>query len=274
MAGEFLQTDAAKILLKLTMAKNHMADLDRQDLVAFLQGSQQDDEGYAPASAEIVGILKQMADEMQKDLEEEAGAEASAVQSYEELMAAKKAEVDSLTAAIEEKMTRVGELGVEIATMKNDLEDTEESLAEDIKFLADLKKNCEIKAKEWEAICKSRKDELIALAETIKILNDDDALELFKKTIPSASLLQIQESVGTVRARARDALKATAQHGPQIDFIELVLKGKKVGFEKVIALIDEMVVTLKKEQLADDEKKEYCDEQFDITEDKKKELEH
>merc|ERR1719271_536416 len=37
--------------------------------------------------------------------------------------------------------------------------------------------------------------------------------------------------------------------------------------------IDEMVATLKKEQLADDEKKEYCDTQFDISDDKKKELE-
>jgi len=98
-------------------------------------------------------------------------------------------------------------------------------------------------------------------------------LELFKKTIPSASLLQIQESVGTVRARARAALKTSQQHGPQIDFIELMLSGKKVGFEKVIKLIDEMVVTLKKEQVADDQKKEYCDYQFDISEDKKKELE-
>merc|ERR1719428_317390 len=248
-----------------------MVDMDRQMLVAFLQGSEQN--GYAPASAEIVGILKQMQDEMEKDIAEEGAAEASALQTYEEMMAAKKAEVDSLTAAIEEKMTRVGELGVEIATMKNDLEDTQESLAEDIKFLADLQKNCGIKAKEWEAICKSRKDELIALAETIKILNDDDALELFKKTIPSSSFIQIQETAGSVRARARAILKASNKHSPQIDFIELYLGGKKAGFEKVIALIDEMVALLKKEQLADDEKKEYCDEQFDISDDKKKELE-
>merc|ERR1719375_1162549 len=210
---------------------------------------------------------------MEKDIAEEGAAEASAVQNYEELMAAKKAEVDSLTMAIEEKMTRVGELGVEIATMKNDLEDTQESLAEDIKFLADLQKNCGIKAKEWDAICKSRSDELIALQETIKILNDDDALELFKKTIPSASFLQIQESSSAVRARARAVLKASQHHGPQIDFIELVLSGKKAGFEKVIALIDEMVALLKKEQLEDDNKKKYCDTEFDVSEDKKKELE-
>merc|ERR1719439_580078 len=147
MAGGFLQTNEAAILRKLSVSRADMLDVDRQALVSFLSGTQEN--GYAPASAEIVGILKQMQDEMEKDIEEEGAAEASALQTYEEMMAAKKAEVDSLTAAIEEKMTRVGELGVEIATMKNDLEDTQESLAEDIKFLADLQKNCAIKAKEW-----------------------------------------------------------------------------------------------------------------------------
>jgi len=270
MAGGFLQTKEAQVLRKLSIAMP-MVDMDRQMLVAFLQGSEQN--GYAPASAEIVGILKQMQDEMEKDIAEEGAAEASALQTYEEMMAAKKAEVDSLTAAIEEKMTRVGELGVEIATMKNDLEDTQESLAEDIKFLADLQKNCAIKAKEWDAICKSRSDELIALQETIKILNDDDALELFKKTIPSASLLQVQETAGAVRARARAVLKASPNRSPQIDFVQFFLSGKKPGFEKVIKLIDEMVATLKKEQILDDNKKEYCEGEFDVTEDKKKELE-
>merc|ERR1719281_1090946 len=126
-------------------------------------------------------------------------AEDAAIKAYEELMAAKKKEVEALSAAIEDKLVRVGELGVSIAQMKNDLEDTQEGLAEDTKFLADLKKNCALKEKEWEERCKTRSEELLALSETIKILNDDDALELFKKTLPSASLLQIQESASTVR---------------------------------------------------------------------------
>ena len=53
----------------------------------------------------------------------------------------------------------------------------------------------------------------------------------------------------------------------------LALSGKKIGFDKVIKMIDEMVVTLKTEQQDDDNKKEYCAAQFDITEDKKKALE-
>merc|ERR1719261_1873080 len=126
-------------------------------------------------------------------------------------MKAKKAEVDALSAEIEEKLKRVGELGVEIATMKNDLEDTQEALGEDTKFLADLGKTCALKKKEWEARCKLRSEELLALADTIKILNDDDALELFKKTLPSASFLQIQETAAMARSRALAAIRAGQQ---------------------------------------------------------------
>merc|ERR1712079_817231 len=119
--------------------------------------------------------------------------------------------------------------------------------------------------------------ELVALAETIKILNDDDALELFKKTLPSAaSLLQGTESEQSVRQRAlaviTEAAKVRLQSQPQLDLIALALRGKSQGFEKVIGMIDEMVANLKKEQADDEAKKEYCDKEFDTSEDKKKEL--
>jgi len=273
MAGGFLQTNAASVLRKLVVSKMDMVELDRKELVAFLQGS--DSEEYAPASGEIVGILKQLQDEMQGDLKELIAQEEAAKKAYEELMAAKKKEVETLTKAIEEKLVRVGELGVKIAEMKNDLEDTQETLGEDTKYLADLGKTCAAKTKEWDARCKSRSEELLALSDTIKILNDDDALELFKKTLPSASLLQIQVSQSQLKARALQILQATQKRegrkkGLALNFIALALRGQKVGFEKVIKLMDEMVVTLKKEQVDDDNKKEYCTIELDLADDKKK----
>merc|ERR1719182_347891 len=127
MGSAFLQTTTASRLLSLAEKRQE------EDLVAFLSGTQA--EGYAPASGEIVGILKTMHDEMAADIAEELAAEEAAIKAYDELMAAKTKEVNALTKAIEEKMTRVGELGVEIAQMKNDLGDTAEALAEDKKFL-------------------------------------------------------------------------------------------------------------------------------------------
>merc|ERR1719262_96406 len=116
-------------------------------------------------------------------------------------MKAKTAEVEALTASIEEKTQRIGDLGVKIVGMKQDLTDAEESLLEDKKFLAELEKGCATKEKEWSEICKTRSEELLALADTIKILNDDDALELFKKTLPgSASFLQVQETTAAMKS--------------------------------------------------------------------------
>merc|ERR1712204_87011 len=51
------------------------------------------------------------------------------------------------------------------------------------------------------------------------------------------------------------------------------LKGKKIGFEKVIKMIDDMITTLKVEQADDEAKKEYCGTAFDQADDKKKGLE-
>merc|ERR1719188_1899760 len=180
---------------------------------------------------------------------------------------------------IEEKLSKSGELAVDIAEMKNDLGDTTEGLADDKKFLAELKKSCATKEAEWEERCKTRQQELAALADTIKILNDDDALELFKKTLPGASaLVQVKVSASATRAHALEMLRrvdrtADRAHNNMLQFIELALRGKKIGFEKVIAMIDEMVATLKAEQQDDDSKKEHCNAEFDASDDKKKSLE-
>jgi len=274
MSGSFLQTEGAQTLKKLMLKKDDL-DADRQDVMAFLSGGQGGE--YAPQSGEITGILKTMKDNMEKDLAESEAAEAAAVSAHDELLAAKTKEVAAHTKAIEVKTVRVGEVAVSIVQMKNDLSDTEESLAEDKKFLADLDGNCAKQTEEFQANQKLRGQELLALADTIKILNDDDALELFKKTLPgaSASLIQMSANKIGMGQRALAMLKKVAQgstHRPQFDFITLAIQGKKVGFEKVIKMIDGMVATLKQEQHDDDNKKEYCAKQFEFSADKKKGL--
>merc|ERR1719224_153085 len=210
---------------------------------------------------------------MEKELAECSAAEQKAIGIYDELISAKEKEIDADTAAIESKIERVGNLGVEIETMKADLSDTAASMVEDKKFLADLDKTCKTKQAEWDERCKVRNEELLALADTIKMLNDDDALELFKKTLPGASsFLQTQVTSEEVRKEALQAL--SGQHGVQLDLISLALRGKKVNFDKVIKMIDDMVALLKKEQGDDDDKKEMCEKQLDKAEDDLKVLEN
>jgi len=271
MGGAFLQTNAASVLRQISINAD-MLPQDRETLAAFLsEGSQ-----YAPKSGEIVGILKTMKDEMEKDLSDATNEENSAIASFESLEASKKKEIEALTKAIESKTARVGELGVKIAQMENDLEDTQEGLAEDKKFLANLDKNCALKKKEWEEYKKMQAQEMVALADTIKILNDDDALELFKKTLPSASasFVQVKVTSSSMRKSALNVLKSrrSAKKDPRLDLIEMAMRGGKIGFGKIIKMIDNLVVELKAEQGVDNDKKEYCLAEIDKAEDKAKEL--
>merc|ERR1712045_843569 len=128
--------------------------------------------------------------------------EEAAIKNFDALMAAKKKELETNTAAIESKLERVGQVGLDIVEMKEDMDDTAKALSEDKKFLAELEKGCATKEAEWDERCKIRADELLALSDTIKILNDDDALDLFKKTLPTPSFIQVQDRSKALRKRA------------------------------------------------------------------------
>merc|ERR1712141_462407 len=66
MKGSFLQTSAAFLLRQYTMEKAVLPDETRQELLAFLSGK--GSEEYDPQSGQILGILKQMEEEMDKAL--------------------------------------------------------------------------------------------------------------------------------------------------------------------------------------------------------------
>merc|ERR1711879_783261 len=114
--------------------------------------------------------------------------ESNAKNDFKELLSAKTKEINANQKALESKLGREGEVGVEVETLKADIADTEKQYAEDKKFIADLAKDCKIKKKLYDVVVKTRAAELLAIGDTIKLLNDDDALELFKK---SASFVQI-----------------------------------------------------------------------------------
>jgi len=280
MAGTgLLQARAAQVAqLRHAVSKDErLTDYDRQSVLVFLAGSTEGTSSrYVPKGGEIVGILKDMKEGFDTDLAGVEKKEAEAVKIFDDLMSAKKKEVATLTASIEKKMARVGELDLSIVRMKQELTDSEAALIENQKFLKDLDSDCKSKTAEMELRVKTRAEELVAIADTIKILNDDDALELFKKTLPSATFVQLTITK-EAKQRAMVALRKVEQSSPKdsgadLRFLELALMGRKVDFTKVFKMIDDMVVILKQEQVDDDAKQEYCNMQLDTTKDKAKAL--
>ena len=99
---------------------------------------------------------------------------------------------------------------------------------------------------------KSSAEEILAIYETTKLLNDDDALELFKATLTNPS------SVSTI-AEARRAIdelcwssRMLSNSVSNLKLISVHLNGRSVDFSKVISM---MVALFEVEQGEDDEKR-------------------
>merc|ERR1719160_1585111 len=252
---------------------------DRRNVMAFFQ------EGgdYAPASGQIVGILKGMKDDMEAELKEAIASEEKAITGFGELKASKEAEIETATEAIETKTQRSGEVAVSVVQTKDALEDTKEELADTEKFITQLETECATKEKEWAETCKVRAEEVKAISEAISILNDDDALDVFKKARPSAL---VQDQLGflqksnnlaskTQKAQAIIAAAAGKTSNTQLKILLYTLnsqvrissKGKSRGLESVIKMIDDMVVLLGKDQSDDDKSKTFCEDELEKTTD-------
>jgi len=274
-----LQMPGGNRLKKIVESYANMDTEDRKNVVAFLE----ENGDYEPASGQIVGILKGMKDDMEAELKEAIATEEKAIAGFGELKASKEKEIEMATEAIETKTGRSGEVAVSVVQTKDSLSDTTEELADTEKMLGQLATECKTKEAEWAEKSKVRAEEVKAISETIAILNDDDALDVFKKARPSALVQEqlgfLQKSDGLAsKARKAQAIIAAAAkkaNNAQLNVLLYTLnsklkmssKGKSQGLESVIKMIDDMVVLLGKDQSDDDKSKTFCEDELEKTTD-------
>jgi len=271
-AASFMQTPGADRLRKLVASSNLVNSFDRDNVVAFLEQRANGD--YVPQSGQIVGILKSMKEDMEKSLAEETAEETSAVAGFGDLKAAKSQEVSVASAAIESKTAQSGELAVLVAQGKNALEDSEAELADTQKYIASLKISCEEQQKAWTARQAARAEEVSAISEAISVLNDDDALDVFKKALPSSfvsmganrmDFLQSRKAKKTPLQKANMILASAAStyKSQELLLISYSMKSKvkqhTANAGGVPGMIDDMVALLKKEGDDDAQQKGWCE---------------
>merc|ERR1719386_404317 len=243
---------------------------DRREALAFLEDSSES----TGASDQIVGILKAMKDDMEAELKEAIADEEKAVAGYNDLKASKEKEIEMATEAIETKMGRAGDLAVSVVQSKDALEDANEEAADTTKFLATLEKDCATKEKEMAERTAMRNTEITAISEAIGILNDDDALDVFKKALPSSfaqtvGFLQKGDSKASRALKAQALLAGVAGKTKDVHLnlmlytLNSKLKMKSGAFEEVKKMIDDMVVLLGKQQKEDETQKAYCEDEFE-----------
>jgi len=243
---------------------------ERRALGAFVQAPEEYfdasptfKQSYAPQSGEIFGILKQMKETFEADLTAAQREELAAQKAYEELKAAKEAEISAGQAQVDTKTQELASTDQKLARSKQDVEDTRASLSADEQFLMMLKEKCQMTDKEWEERQKTRQAEMEAVSKALAILSTDDAHDLFTRTFNPASLLQkVTTTRSDRRASAAKVLSVVAQrlHNPRL--AGLAVKVRLDAFERVKKAIDDMVAQLLKEKEDEIKHRDFCTDEL------------
>merc|ERR1719453_773892 len=143
---------------------------------AFLQAE-------APASGEIFGILKQMKETFEANLGASQKEEMTNQKAYEDVKAAKEEEIEAGQSLLDIKTVELGTVDEKNAMSKEDLDDTQNTLAADQEFLAALKEHCAALDAEYEERTKTRQAEIGATSKALAFLSSDEAHDLFSRSM-------------------------------------------------------------------------------------------
>jgi hypothetical protein len=264
-----LQLPEGNALRKIIDNYPKMDPMDRRSAQAFLEESSSSD--YAPQSGQIVGILKAMKDDMEAELKEAIAEEEKAVAGFGDLKASKEKEIEMATEAVETKMARSGELAVSVVQTSDALEDEKDELASTQKFLGQLQSQCGTKEKEWAERSALRAQEVAAISDAIGIMNDDDALDVFKKAMPSSfvqatGFLQRGDSKASRGEKAQAILANLKSKDQNMKLLLFTFNAKLKmhgGFDDVIKMVDDMVALLGKQAAEDEKQKTWCEDELE-----------
>jgi hypothetical protein len=238
---------------------------------------------YAPQSATIQGILRDMYMTFAGDLEDSTMTEATQNKDFENLIAVKSEELATMQKTVAKKTGQKADAEQALADANQDYDDTTKQLAADKEFFDASKAACTDKAQAWKLRTSLRAEELAGVTKALEILSSDEARELFSSAIKPgketgadaavdtgvdiSSFLQVElhSKIAAPNVRAYETLKAKAAESHSLRLAQLavqVREAKAGHFDQVITAIDEMIATLASEGKADMDKRDQCKSEY------------
>lgn len=253
-------TPSQRRFLKVFMQVN----LGRQP--GFLNASPGYKNSYESQSGEVYGILQEMLEAFQRNLADAQNEEAAAKKQYDELSAAKGAEIQACSDSISTKSGELADVNLKKAEADQDFKDTADSLSADEQYLRELKQSCSLTDKEWEERQKTRQDEMTAVSKAIAVLSNSDAQDTFHRTF-SPTFMQLGSTTDVeVRSKVVGLLFNVSKnvHDPKMS--SLAMHVKLDNFTEVKEMIDKMVENLLQEKEDETKVKAYCESEIDENE--------
>jgi chromosome segregation ATPase len=266
------------------LAKTAAAD---EKKASFLQGKQPMSQSYASQSDGIFGILTTMLDEFEADLASSQKSESTSASDFAALSAAKTEQISVGKEKLDELEGDNAANQKALSDAKENLQLTTDQRAADVEFLRNLKLTCNDLDAQWAARSKTRSDEIVAVAETITILTEDDNHDQLKAGgVALLSFLQVQDTsaMRAIRVKASTVLRQAAKdpdfdnddllaawrgraaskmQNPRAQLSTLAVSVQLDSFTKVKEMIDKLVAELKVQQQEEVDFKAYCTKELD-----------
>jgi len=223
---------------------------------------------YTAQSGEIVGILKQLKDEMEADLGESQKEESMRSEEFQILRSAKTAEIEAGEKMEEQKEDELAKTANELAEAKEDLGQEQAILADNEAFLSNMQGTCAEADKNFEQRKATRQAEIVAVTETITILTEDEAKDAAAGTyslLQRSSARKATAESSAVQHRRHEAAKALRAVAAKTRSPELSMLANTVeldAFAKVKKAIDDMIVMMKKQMEDEVKKNDWCKAEF------------
>jgi len=231
---------------------------------AFVQSRHGDQyyPSYSARSGEIMGVLKQLKEEMEGDLGEAQKEEKERAVAFAELRAAKTKEIEEGEQMAERKEDELAQAMNDLAEAKEDLGQVQAALSEEQKFMMNLKKTCAEADKNFELRKNARLSEIKAVSETIEILMKDEARDAMTGTYNFLQISKLQEN----RKKAARLLRSMATKTGNPELVALATAVELDAFTKVKKAIDDMIAMLKQQTEDEVKKHDWCNVELQETE--------
>jgi len=288
-AGSSLLQGGASSLTGALTVMVHASLISHSDatrLTALVQDSQKasdtsDDEAlgapaadvYGSHSGNIVDTLQDLMGEAEAQLGDARKKETNSVHEFQLLKQSLEDAIGVETGELNDAKQAISASKGEKSALTQDLDVTSSDLAADVEAKATLQHDCMTKASTHEAEAKSRAEELNALAEAKKVIEEATG----SAALTQASFIQVARSkVSQGSFKVVRLIRDLAQKQGSGALMQLVSRmssamDSKDSFAKIKGLISEMIARLEKEAGADATKKAYCDKELSETSAKKDE---
>merc|ERR1719191_1079032 len=213
----------------------------------------------------ILDTLSDMKEKAEATLSDARAAEMEAAHEYEMLKQNLEMQISTMRKRMSEATTEKSGLEDAKATAEEELAATKKTLADDEKYLEELKMSCSMKAKEWATRQKDAAGELGAIAKAKEVL--ESGVKVFLQVSSKAKVHHVEDDK---RARVTALLKNIKDRS--YFFTQLKSEAAEGPFGKVKGLIEDMIARLEKEAAEEADAKAFCDKETSESKAKQAEL--